>query len=82
MELEQELKNVFSQTFNISQEKISLKTRQVDLAEWDSLGQLRLIMEIETVFNVSFLIDEIATLDSFEKILYNIQTKQKVETNN
>lgn len=77
MELEQELKNVFSQTFNVSPEKISLKTRQIDLDEWDSLGQLRLIMEVEVIFNVSFMIDEIATLDSFEKILNNIQLKQK-----
>lgn len=77
MELEQELKNIFSQTFNVSSEKISLKTRQIDLNEWDSLGQLRLIMEVEAVFNVSFMIDEIATLDSFEKILNNIQVKLK-----
>lgn len=77
MELEQELKNIFSQTFNVSPEKVSLKTRQIDLNEWDSLGQLRLIMEVEAVFNVSFMIDEIAKLDSFEKILNNIQVKLK-----
>ncbi len=77
MDLEQELKNIFSQTFNIDKKKISLKTRQVDLEEWDSLGQLRLIMEIESALNVSFSMDEVATLDSFEKILFNVQAKLK-----
>ncbi|MFH1159523.1 MAG: acyl carrier protein [bacterium] len=77
MELEQELKKVFSHTFSVLQEKISVETRQFELQEWDSLGQLRLIMEIEEAFSVSFLMEEIASLDSFDKILENIKLKIK-----
>lgn len=75
MELEQELKKVFSGTFHISREKISRGTRQFELPEWDSLGQLRLIMEIEEAFHISFMMDEIPSLDTFDKILESIKLK-------
>jgi acyl carrier protein len=77
MELEQQLIQAFSQTFNVPKEKISIKTKQDELEEWDSLGQLRLIMELEATFNISFFMEEIPMLDSFEKILATIQLKLK-----
>jgi len=77
MDLEQELKKVFSRTFSILQEKISADTKQFELQEWDSLGQLRLIMEVEEAFQVSFLLEEIPSLDSFDKLLESITLKMK-----
>jgi acyl carrier protein len=75
MDTEQELKKVFACTFNVHLEKISSGTRQFELQEWDSLGQLRLIMEIEEAFHVSFLIEEIPALDTFEKMAASVKTK-------
>lgn len=75
MDPEKELKRVFSQTFNIPEEKISAETARLKLQEWDSLGHLRLIMETETVFGVSFTMEEIPALDSFGKILESIKMK-------
>lgn len=73
MELEQKLKKVFSETFNVSSEKIFSETKQSDLKDWDSLGQLRLFMEIESAFDTSFLIEEIKELNSFQKILERLR---------
>jgi acyl carrier protein len=75
MELENKLKKIFSETFNVVEEKISATTHPSNFKEWDSLGQLRLMMNIETAFQISFHIDEIKELNSFEKILNNIQEK-------
>jgi len=75
MDLEKELKAIFAQTFHVPAETISLTTRQEDLKEWDSLGQLLLIMEIETVFGISFHVEEVPQLDSFGKLLENIKKK-------
>jgi acyl carrier protein len=77
MDPEKELKKVFSQTFNVPEEKISTETVQLKLQEWDSLGHLRLIMEVETAFGISFTMEEIPVLDSFGKILEKIRTKMK-----
>lgn len=76
MDLEKNLKKVFSETFGVPEEKITPDTQQSNLEVWDSLGQLRLIMGVESAFDVSFSMDEIPELNSFEKILQNIQAKK------
>ncbi|MCL1942767.1 MAG: acyl carrier protein [Candidatus Azobacteroides sp.] len=75
MDIEQKLKNVFSGTFDVPQDRITARTRQHELPEWDSLGQLRLMMAIEQEFGISFLMNEIAELDSFDAIIKNIRMK-------
>lgn len=72
METEAKLKEIFADIFNTHKDKISLKTKQNELKEWDSLGQLRLMMAIEERFKISFTIEEIANLTSFERILSKI----------
>lgn len=75
METEQELRKVFAYTFNVLKERISSETRQFELQEWDSLGQLRLIMEIEEAFHISFSLEEIPTLNTFDKVLASLKLK-------
>jgi len=72
MEIEKRLKKLFSETFNVPEEKITPDTRLSNLSEWDSLGHLRLFMNIESEFRISFHIDEIKELTSFEMILERI----------
>lgn len=79
--MESKLVKVFSETFNVPEERITIDTRQKDMEEWDSLGQLRLIMAIESAFDISFLMEEIPSMDSFRKLLDAIRTKkdEKIE---
>jgi len=72
MDIEKRLKKLFSETFNVPEEKITPDTRPSNLAEWDSLGHLRLFMNIESEFQISFQIDEIKELNTFEMILKQI----------
>jgi acyl carrier protein len=76
MELENRLKKIFSETFNVPEKKITPETQPANLEEWDSLGQLRLFMNVETEFQISFHIDEIKEINSFEKLLKSIQKKE------
>jgi len=75
MELEHKLRKIVAETFNVPEEKITPTVQPSNLAEWDSLGQLRLMMNVESEFNISFHIDEIKELNSFEMLLKNIQEK-------
>ena len=75
MNTEEKLKEIFVTTFNTQSDKITLQTRQNEFENWDSLGQLRLIMAVEEAFNVSFAIDEIASMTTFERILNKIIQK-------
>lgn len=76
MDTENIIKKTFAEVFNASVSVIDLKTKQNELEGWDSLGQLRLIMTLEEKFGISFSIEEIATLNTFEKVLN--KTAQKI----
>ncbi len=76
MNYEKEIKKIFSEIFEISAENIDPKIKQNELKSWDSLGQLRLIMALEENFEIAFDIEEIASLNSFDKILN--KTSQKI----
>ena len=77
MEIEERLKKLFSETFNVPEEKITPDMHPANLAEWDSLGQLRLFMNLESEFKISFHINEIKELTSFEMILERIKKKNE-----
>ena len=46
MNTEEKLKEIFVTTFNTQSDKITLQTRQNEFENWDSLGQLRLILDV------------------------------------
>lgn len=75
MEIESKLKETFADVFNTQFDKINLHTKQNELEGWDSLGQLRIIMAIEENFNISFSIDEISSLTTFERLLNKVIQK-------
>ena len=78
MDIESKLKAVFSEVFNVQPSAVGLHTQQNNLDEWDSLGQLRLMMGVEEAFDISFSIDEIAILTDFEAILNKISQKLSI----
>jgi acyl carrier protein len=80
MEIEKRIIKLFSETFNVSEEKITLSTHQSNLEEWDSLGQLRLFMNLESELQISFSIDEIKELNTFEMVLESILQKKAIQS--
>lgn len=77
MHTEQQIIGIIARTFSVDASTLNSESRQEDLKAWDSLGQLRLIMQLESEFGVSFTIDEIPTLTSVSKITVSIQSKIK-----
>lgn len=68
MEVEQRIIQIMASTFGVDASQINSTSRRSDLRNWDSLGQLRLVMQLEAEFGVSFSIDEIPELNSVEEI--------------
>ncbi len=75
MQPEQQIIGIIARTFSVDASTLHSKSRQGDLKAWDSLGQLRLIMQLEAEFGISFPIDEIPELTSVEAIAASIRTK-------
>jgi len=77
MQTEQKIIGIIARTFLVEASTLNSQTRQEELKAWDSLGQLRLLMQLEAEFGVSFTMDEIPTLTSISKIAESIRSKAK-----
>ena len=67
------VKNVFEN----SELVISDSTLVSDITEWDSLGHINLIMELEEEFNIKFQINEIISITGVNDLLNLIEKKMK-----
>ncbi len=69
---EDRLKEIFAKVFLIDENEVNDKLSRKDLEEWDSMGHLMLITEIESAFGV-FIGDEditkIKTIGDIKKVL-------------
>jgi acyl carrier protein len=64
--MDQRIRDVIQKSFVLKYEPIEYS--QAGIKEWDSLGHLSLIMELETEFNVQFPMKSIPYLISLDKI--------------
>jgi len=59
---------IMSQVFNADINKLTDETTKDDIEEWDSLEHIKLILEIESQFNVKFSLDIIPELVTVKRI--------------
>jgi len=68
------LREVFPKTKKIK----NLKNLQINkIKEWDSIGNLNLLLAIEKEFKIKFSIDEMAEIKSIKQILKKIDANKK-----
>ena len=68
------IKNLLSEVFNnsdIPNDIINLKIN--DITEWDSLGNLNLLLLAEEWYKVKFTIDEMSTIKSVSQLISTIE---------
>jgi acyl carrier protein len=63
------VRQLISAAFNVPAEQIREETVQADVATWDSLGHLNLMLMLEDQFAVSLDVDDMAKLTSVSAIL-------------
>ncbi|MBA7576048.1 Acyl carrier protein [subsurface metagenome] len=68
MDIKFEVFNVVSEIFEIPFDKIQENMTSSDIAEWDSLGQLNLIMAIENKFGIKFKVEDIFNITTVDSI--------------
>jgi len=67
------LNEVFKSVFN-KDLNIEITTTKDDIEEWDSIGHLNLIIELEETFNISLSKDQIENLNSISNIIDILKT--------
>ena len=76
--MEDQLKEIMGQVFNVAPEQITEATSLDTIEEWDSLKHTNLIIALEQGFGVSFEAEEIVEMISYKLIL--ITLREKLET--
>ncbi len=71
-------KNAFCESFSISEEELGTNLEYESIDEWDSVGHMGLIAEIEEAFDIQLEMDDVIEFGSFEKGK-EILKKYKVE---
>jgi len=56
------------ETFSVEKSSITPKTAPGDLPEWDSLGHLNLLTNLEETFNISFDMEETMSIQSIQDL--------------
>jgi acyl carrier protein len=75
----QRLKDVFADVFQTSPEAIRDDMSIMNTAAWDSMQSIVLATSVESEFDIEFTDVELATLDSFAKILFAIESRDAVD---
>jgi len=66
---------IFQNIFSNPQLSITADTSASDIAEWDSLAQITLLMSMEQTFEIQFSLDEVEDLQNVGEIIELILLK-------
>lgn len=78
--MENKYKKAFVKSLTLDEKKINDDLKYNDIPEWDSIGHMTLISELESEFGISMETDDIIDFSSYKKGK-EILKKYKVEIN-
>lgn len=58
---------VFIDSFNLKQEDLDQNVSYGSITEWDSVGHMGMIAELEDIFSIEFETDDIVDFSDFKK---------------
>ena len=61
--------SILSEQFSVPDNEITDETGPGDLAKWDSIGHLRLILELEKQFNIQLTVDDVMSINNVIDII-------------
>jgi len=77
MDLFDQVQQIIATTLKVPPDKISRDTSDKDLASWDSIAQVNLMMSLEQTFDVFLEVEEFAQLTSVPAILEYLRGRGK-----
>jgi len=68
MVMERQFLEFVAGVFEVSPDALSMETAYESIPQWDSVMHLRLVMEVQSEFNVDIPLEEIPALDTLGKV--------------
>lgn len=66
---------IFQNVFNDDELDVNMNLTSDEIDEWSSLSQTILLTEIEAAFNIKFKLREVATMNTVQNIVAQIEAK-------
>ncbi len=73
--MENRVINLVKKVFKLNDNQISINTKESDINNWDSLGHLNLILELEKEFNIKINVIDALKLDNIKDIVTYLENK-------
>lgn len=73
--MEEKVLEILKSVFEL--DSVDTSCSQENCEKWDSMGQLNLVVELESEFDVTLEPEEIAEMTSFEKIIQILNNKKQ-----
>ena len=67
MSSKEKYRDIFIQSLSIDEKKFNEKIKYNEIPEWDSIGHMTLMSNLEEKFSISMDTDDIVDFSSFEK---------------
>lgn len=67
-DMEDRINMVLKRVFDLTDAEVARDLRRDDIAKWDSLTHMDLVVSLEQEFSLNFTIDEIIALDSIGRV--------------
>ena len=71
------MRSVFKNSLNLNNYELNLDSEFERVPQWDSLGHMKIISEIESRLNLDFEIDEIVGVNTVKKLIDMVNNKLK-----
>lgn len=71
-------KNVFIESLSLKSDTFSEEIKYNDVAEWDSIGHMTLMSELEEEFKITLETDDIIDFSSYKKGIELLNSKYKI----
>ena len=69
------VRTAFKSAFDIDPNTITIGTVPQDISAWDSMGHVTLASTLETVFGLSFDVDDLMAMENVKEICRVVQSK-------
>lgn len=69
------VQQAFHKAFDTDPQSVSIETTPDDIVGWDSVGHLELAASLESIFGVTFDVDELMEMENVRKIVRILQSK-------
>lgn len=71
----QKVREAFKAAFNVEPQSITIDTTPADVPLWDSMGHVALASALETIFSLSFDVDEVMEMEDVRQIVRILEAK-------